>query len=107
ANTVARQINALAKGEPPPPLPEDEKRKFCPKCKRALPEDSEVCPACLNKRAVMLRLFQFLAPYKWQAAGSVVLILGIALVDLAPPGIAGKIIDTLTPYAVARSTGGV
>lgn len=103
ANVIARQINALAKGEPPPPIPEDDKLKFCPKCKRALPENSNVCRGCINKRAVMLRLFRFLAPYKVQAFFSVVLILCIAAVELIPPYIAGRIVDTLTPYAVENA----
>src|SRR5262249_24550971 len=37
AHTVARQINALVKGQPPPVEKEEDKKKFCPKCKRVLP----------------------------------------------------------------------
>ncbi|HZP80744.1 MAG TPA: ABC transporter transmembrane domain-containing protein [Chthonomonadaceae bacterium] len=95
ANTVARQLNALAKGETPKPESLEEKRKHCPRCKRRLPDDSEVCPACVNKRAVMLRLFQFLAPYKWQAIGSVAIILSMTTLELAPPYVGGRIVDTL------------
>jgi len=46
---------------------------YCPRCgaimeRRVVDDrDREVCPACVNKRAVMLRLFRFLAPYKTQA----------------------------------------
>ena len=95
ANIVARQLDALAKGEPPRQEKAEETRKHCPNCKRVLPEDSEVCPACINKRAVMLRLFQFLAPYKKQVAFSIFLLFGTTAVDLTPPYIAGRIIDTL------------
>jgi len=94
ANSVARQINALAKGEPAKKEKLDEK-KICPKCQRRLPDDTEVCPSCIDKRAVMLRLFQFLAPYKVQAFSSVAIILLASLVDLAPPWLSGRIIDTL------------
>ena len=94
ANSIARQINALAKGEPAKREKLDDK-KICPKCHRRLPDDTEVCPACVNKRAVMLRLFQFLAPYKAQAVGSVVVILLASLIELAPPFFGGRIIDTL------------
>jgi ATP-binding cassette subfamily B protein len=96
ANTVVRQLNAMAKGQPPKQENLEEKRKNCPRCKRFLPEDTEVCPACVNKRAVMLRLFRFLAPYKWQAIGSVGIILATTILDLAPPYIGGRIVDTLT-----------
>ncbi|MCW3096191.1 MAG: transporter, partial [Chthonomonadaceae bacterium] len=94
ANSIARQINALSKGEPAKKEKLDEK-KLCPRCQRRLPDDTEVCPACVNKRAVMLRLFQFLAPYKAQAIGSVVVILLASLTDLAPPFLSGRIVDTL------------
>ncbi len=96
ANAVARQLNALAKGQPPKQEQIEEKKKHCPRCKRVLPEDSEVCPACVNKRAVMLRLFQFLAPFKVPAAGSVIIMLCLTAIELAPPYIGGRIVDLLT-----------
>lgn len=99
ANAVVRQIKALLKGDPLPETVAEEKATFCPKCGRALPEDSDVCKACLDKRAVLLRLFRFLKPYKPQAAASVVLILALAAVELVPPMVAGRIVDTLTPFA--------
>jgi len=95
ANTVTRQITALSKGENPKAEKLDTKRKHCPKCKRVLPEDSDVCPACVNKRAVMLRLFRFLAPYKKQAALSVVIIFGTTALGLLPPYIGGRMVDEL------------
>lgn len=96
ANTVARQINALATGgETSPAKPPDGQKKFCPNCKRPLPEDSEVCPACMNKRAVMLRLFRFLAPYRAQVILSILLIVAMTATELAPPWIAGRIVDVL------------
>ena len=104
ASIVARQLDALVKGEPPKQEKVEETRKHCPNCKRVLPEDSEVCQACLNKRAVMLRLFQFLAPYKKQVVLAIALIFGITLVDLLPPWVAGRIIDTLNMQARAHDT---
>ena len=94
ANSVARQINALSKGEPAKKEKLDEK-KVCPKCQRRLPDDTEVCPSCVDKRAVMLRLFQFLAPFKAQAIGNVVIILLASAIELAPPKINGWMVDTL------------
>lgn len=95
ANTIARRIGVLAKGDTPRESAVKEDKKHCPKCKRVLPEDSEVCPACTDKRAVMLRLFQFLAPYKLQSALAVVLVLSVSAVDLIPTYITGRLIDTL------------
>src|SRR5256885_12769582 len=59
-------------------------RSRCPRCKRVLPEDSDRCPGCMNKRAVLLRLFRFLVPYKAQVAGGLLVLLGLTLTDLAP-----------------------
>ena len=97
AHAVARRITALAKGKEVPAEEIEATKKHCPRCKRVLPEDSQVCPACVNKRAVMLRLFQFLSPFKRQAIASVVVLLGITALELAPPQIGGLIVDALTP----------
>ena len=96
ANSIARQITGLAKGEGLKREDIEAKKKTCPKCRRVLPEDSEVCPACVSKRAVMLRLFQFLAPYKLLAVASVGVLLGNAVLDLLPPYLGGRIVDALT-----------
>lgn len=95
AHAIARHLNALAKGEEIVPEQVDTKRKTCPKCKRVLPSDTDVCPACINKRAVMLRLFRFLAPYRGMALGSVLVILASNGLELAPPYIGGRLIDLL------------
>jgi len=96
ANAVARRINALSRGETPRWEQIEAKKKLCPRCKRVLPEDTDVCPGCVNKRAVMLRLFRFLRPYSLQAICSVLIIISLTLAELAPPWIAGRIVDTLT-----------
>jgi ATP-binding cassette subfamily B protein len=94
ANATARHLSALAKGEEPK-AEEIEEKKSCPNCGRILPEDSEVCLACMNKRAVMVRLFRFLAPYKAIVAGGLVVLVGISLTDLVAPYIGGRIVDVL------------
>ncbi len=95
ANTVARQITALAKGQAPKAEKLDDSRKRCPKCRRMLPEDTEVCPGCVNKRAVVLRLFQFLQPFKKQVLTSVIVILGSNLLGLLPPWVSKLIVDNI------------
>jgi ATP-binding cassette subfamily B protein len=103
ANVVARQLTALAKGEPLPLENLEQENKHCPTCKRPLPENSQVCPACMDKRAVMVRLFRFLKPYRSQVIGTLLLLLGATAADLAPPYVAGRIIDLLTPFAQSGS----
>ncbi len=99
ANSVARQISSLAKGDGFKEETLQDEKKTCPKCRRVLPEDTEVCPACVNRRAVMLRLFQFLAPYKHLAIASVVVILAMTAVSMLPPFMLGKIVDALNKPA--------
>ncbi|MDE2126629.1 MAG: ATP-binding cassette domain-containing protein [Armatimonadetes bacterium] len=91
ANLVARHISALAKGETAQPLVGEENQRQCPKCKRILPKDTNVCPACVDRRAVMLRLFKFLAPYKVTACASVLVLLCTTTVTMAPPYIIGRL----------------
>ncbi len=95
ANICARQISSLLRHQEPKWEDVEERQRFCPKCGRALPEDSDVCQACLNKRAVLLRLFQFLRPYKLVVAAGLVILIGTSLTDLAPPYIGGRIVDAL------------
>ncbi len=95
ANTIARQINALVKGEDQADIPVEPDKLRCPRCKRVLPEDSDRCPGCMNKAAVMLRLFRFLRPYKAIVVGGLVVLVGVSLTDLVPPYIGGRIVDTL------------
>ncbi len=95
ATAIARQFNRIAKGEPPKWDEVENKRRYCPKCKRVLPDDTDVCPGCVNKRAVMIRLLRFLAPYKLQAVGSGVIIICLAFLELIPPWIGGRIVDTI------------
>jgi ATP-binding cassette subfamily B protein len=95
AHVVARYINAIAKSEEAPEEKPETKKKKCDRCGRALPDDTEVCPACVNKRAVMLRLFRFLAPYKMLSVASVVVILVSTAADIAPPWLGGRLVDVI------------
>ncbi len=96
ASQIARQISSLAKGETPKSSTEKEKERNCKNCGRVLPEDSEVCPACLNRRATLLRLFKFLAPYKGRVIASLVLLVVVTVLNLAPPLLVGKMVDALS-----------
>lgn len=96
ANAIARQLNALVKGEEPRvDVKLLEHKKFCPKCHRFLPEGTEVCPACIDRRATLIRLFSFLAPYKGLVALGLGLLLCSTITDLTPPYIAGRLVDLL------------
>jgi ATP-binding cassette subfamily B protein len=95
AGAVARQINGMASGEHLHLDRIEPRKRLCPKCKRVLPEGSDVCRACIDARAVLIRLFRFLKPYKLQAALSLVIIVAVAALEIAPPWIGGRIVDTM------------
>ncbi len=103
ANTIARQITAMAKGQRARAEKHIETRKLCPKCRRMLPEDTEVCPGCVNRRRIIIRLFEFLRPFKREVAASVVVILVSRMLDLLPPWIGKLIIDNLTSQQKAHT----
>ncbi len=95
ANMVARQLNSMAKGETPRAENIDISKNVCDKCGRPLGNDTNVCPACLDRRATLVRLFRFLKPYRLQVAAGIVLIAGSTSADLMPPYIAGRLLNQM------------
>lgn len=88
---AARGVEQLAKGEP---LMINLKQELlrCPKCNRLLPEKDGICPACVNRGKTLLRVAQFMRPYKKQAVLLGTLSLTTTLLNLAPPYLQGRII---------------
>lgn len=83
----------------------DIERQTCPKCGRALPPDSTVCPMCLNKWQALRRLITYLAPYKWMVLGNGVLsIVGVGL-SFVPPLALSKMVDRVLPSPLALERG--
>lgn len=81
---VARALEHLSRNEEIPPT-EDEFNRRCENCGRFLPEGTKVCPACLNKTAVMRRLLGLTKPYWTKLAGNgLLMLLGTALGLVAP-----------------------
>lgn len=97
ARTAADGINALSKGEEPQEARAEDERK-CARCARVLPEESDVCPACVDRKAILLRLFTFLTPYKLQVIGAISVLLGISVIELLPPYVAGRIVQALVVH---------
>jgi ATP-binding cassette subfamily B protein len=95
---AARGIEQLAKGEALS-INIKEERTRCEKCGRLLPEKDGICPACIQRGKTLLRIGQFLRPYKSQAISLAVLSMLSTVVNLAPPYIQGTLIDrVLTPH---------
>ncbi len=70
-----------------------EDRPRCPHCHLLLREGTKVCPACLNKGKVILRLTRFIKPY-WKQAAVVwlIMLLGMTL-SLVPPYLTRPLMD--------------
>lgn len=89
--TAQKRLQHLLQGEDIPEL--EDQLRVCPKCSRPLPEDSNICTACLNRGKTLLRLFDFTKPYKMRLVWGTVLILLGTLVQLLPPYLGRHIVD--------------
>ena len=96
---------AVAQNKIPLPDPailteDTEERKRCPTCRLLLPEGTRVCPACLNKGKVILRLVGYLKPY-WRETLTVWIMMGLGLLlSLVPPYLTRPLMDkVLVPAA--------
>lgn len=86
-----KTLDALLAGREVPEF--DEKRRVCPKCGRPLPEDSDLCGACLNRGQTLLRLFGFVKPYRSRLVWGTWLILIGTVVELLPPFLTQQLVD--------------
>lgn len=86
--------------EKPTIEPDPNERKRCPTCHLMLPEGTLVCPACLDKGKVLMRLIGYLKPY-WRETMMVwfLMILGMVL-GLVTPYLTRPLMDkVLVPAA--------
>ena len=105
-NRVAKLLDAEVKGEERPADSDLEERARCRKCKRILPQFTNVCPACLDRKQVAKRLATYFGPYKWQTLGISGLMLAGTAVDLIPPILQRNLVDkVLIPGAQAHAAG--
>lgn len=71
--------------------------RACPKCGRPLPEDSDVCDACVHRGKTLLRVISYLKPYKLQVLSAAGLILFVSAMDLVPPFLTKVLVDNVLP----------
>lgn len=89
---AARTIEKLAKGTPPDNANVEEPTR-CGKCQRLLPEPGGLCPACVQKAAVLMRIARYIKPY-WPSALALALIaLGSTGAQLIPPYVSRILLD--------------
>jgi len=96
---VAEAHDTRAKGEEvreEPQLAEDaEEQRRCPQCNLLLPESTRVCPACMNKGRVILRLAGYLKPYWRQSALLSAMLLGSTGLGLVSPYLNRPLMDVV------------
>ncbi len=91
---MARQVNRMLKGEPYSTILTADER-ICPKCGRYLPGGSTVCPRCVDKTAVLKRMWQVTKPHvQWLLLGTGIFWV-IALLRLAGPQINRMLVNTV------------
>lgn len=99
---VAGILNKLASGEPvtDEDFADDERSQACPTCGRLFPDRRrQLCPHCMDRRALSLRVFSFFGGYRLHVFGIVCFMLAGSALNLLSPYINGRILfdEVLTP----------
>ncbi|MDA0272308.1 MAG: ABC transporter transmembrane domain-containing protein, partial [Proteobacteria bacterium] len=81
-----------------------EQKRRCEKCGQVIPRWMGVCPVCLDKRKLLLRLLSYSLPYWKVATVSLILLLTATFIGLTPPLLMRSLIDDVLAPA-ARQTG--
>ncbi|MCX7846776.1 MAG: DUF1854 domain-containing protein [bacterium] len=95
---VARKLDRYVHGEPIVLHAEDDiNPRRCRTCGLMLEFSGDTCPRCVNKGAVLARMWKLMARYRWAVVGMVFLLLvGIAL-DLVAPQLTRYLVDHVLP----------
>jgi ATP-binding cassette subfamily B protein len=104
---AARQLQQLReKGTVEEDAAEAEKwqRQTCSNCGRALPENTKVCPFCVNKWRALRRLMGYIMPFKWVALGNGLLSVIAISLSFVSPVIYARLIDDVF-HASPQSNG--
>ncbi|HXE52392.1 MAG TPA: DUF1854 domain-containing protein [Tepidisphaeraceae bacterium] len=98
---VSRKLDRRVKGEPITIDPDDNvDARRCKSCGLMLEFAGETCPHCVNRGAVLARMWKLMLPYKKAAAAMMgLLVFGITL-DLVTPRLTQYLIDHVLPAGV-------
>ncbi len=103
---IARKLDHLLHGAPVQILPEDEfDPQRCRRCGLMLDQHSDVCPRCVNRGAVLLRMWRLMRHYRRASLAMMSLLLvGIAL-DLMSPQLTRYLVDEVLPGGAVEAAG--
>ena len=93
---AAKGIEQLAKGKKLI-IATEFRPDRCAQCGRLLPDPNERCPFCIKYIETMKRIVQFLKPYTWKVVATGCVTIAMTFLDLIPPQITKRIIDTALP----------
>ena len=92
---LCRLFEKMKKGEQISPEDLDVRRgkECCPKCGMIYPDqERKVCPKCMDKKSILLRVVSYFAPYKKSLAAMMFCYLGTAILNLVWPYLSGTIL---------------
>jgi ATP-binding cassette subfamily B protein len=101
---AAKWLDQKAKGEEPSPVTEKGPTR-CPKCGMLLPESSKVCPRCVQRGKVIIRLVKYLKPH-WHVACFIGILMLLATgISLLPPQLQRILVDEVLDIDKIRVSG--
>ncbi len=92
---ICRIFGKIRKGEEitPEDLDVRKGRECCPKCGMIYPDqERKVCPKCMDKKSILLRILSYFKPYKPELAVMIFCYLGTAVLNLTWPYLSGTIL---------------
>lgn len=92
---LCRLLEKLKKDEEisPEDLDVTKGRKCCPKCGMIYPDqERQVCPKCMDKKSILLRVVSYFKPYKPYLAVMVFCYISLAALDLIWPYLSGTVL---------------
>jgi ATP-binding cassette subfamily B protein len=95
---VARKLDRSLRGETITLDADDEiDPRRCKSCGLLLDFAGETCPHCVNKGAVLARMWKLMLPYRRAASGMMALLVGGIALDLVGPKLTQYLIDHVLP----------
>ncbi len=71
----------------------EQSKNVCPKCGRYYPDSArKVCPNCMDKRSVFIRILSFMGNYKWKVVLLLAFMLTSAAANIFRPYLSGNIL---------------
>ena len=92
---ICRLLEKMKKGEEiqKEDLDVAKGKECCPKCGMIYPDqERKVCPKCMDKKSILLRVMSYFKPYKMILAIMVFCYLGTAALDLVWPYLSGTVL---------------